>query len=74
MGQRVGAQFRIRVGAQQGPARVVEVHPARPARGVIQRFAQRVEIGDAARMGVERRRIAVHRKAAAVEPVASVEH
>ncbi len=71
MGQRFRAQFGIRVGAKERSARVVEVHAPRATRGIIQGFAQRPEIGHAARQFVERRRITVHRKAAVD---ASVEH
>ena len=46
------------IGAGERAARIVEIQPARAARGIIERFAQRGEIGEAARQRVVGRVVA----------------
>ena len=53
---RVGAQLGERIGAGERTARIVEVETAHAAGRVIQRLAQRREIGKATRQFVQRRR------------------
>ena len=54
--QRIGAQFGERIGAGQRAARIVEVQPARARGGIIERVAQRREIGETPRQRVFGRR------------------
>ena len=59
VGERIVAQGRIRISVRQGPARVVEIHSARSTGGIIERVAERFEIGETARQSVAGGRCAV---------------
>ena len=45
--QRILAQLGERIGPQQCAARIVEIEPTKPLRGIIERIAKRFEIGEA---------------------------
>src|SRR3546814_15629691 len=48
--QRIVAQFAIAVGAHETSARIVKIEPAAALRGIVERFADGGEVGEAARL------------------------
>ncbi len=73
MTQRILAQFGIGIGTQERGTRVVKIHSTIAFGRIVQRFAQRGEVGDPARLAVQRRRIA-RRREMAIDRVVAVEH
>src|SRR3546814_29515 len=47
---RIVAQFAIAVGAHETSARIVKIEPAAALRGIVERFADGGEVGEAARL------------------------
>ncbi len=50
VGERLGAKLGIRISARQRSAGVVEIEAAAPLRGIIERFAKGLEVGNPARL------------------------